>query len=48
MSDQFAHLRANLDQFRAVTRHETRPAWCRSCEMHRCDDSGLCPLCRPD
>jgi hypothetical protein len=45
--DAFAHLRANLDQFRDATLHHVQQRWCRTCELHQADESGLCPVCRP-
>ena len=46
--DRFAHLRANLAQHRAVTQERTYTWWCTECELHEADESGLCPVCRPD
>jgi hypothetical protein len=46
--DPFAHLRANLDQYRALTSERTYTWWCTECQLHQADESGLCPLCRPD
>ena len=47
-SDRFAHLRANLEVHRAATAQRTYTWWCTECELHQADESGLCPLCRPD
>ena len=46
--DPFAHLRLNLEQYRTVTQQRTYTWWCTVCEIHQADESGLCPLCRPD
>jgi hypothetical protein len=46
--DPFAHLRANLSLHRAVTQERTYTWWCTECQLHQADESGLCPLCRPD
>ena len=46
--DPFAHLRLNLEQHRTVTQQRTYTWWCTECEIHPADESGLCPLCRPD
>ena len=46
-ADRYAHLRANLAQHHAV--HTTRTAieWCRTCQEHHADETGLCPVCKP-
>ena len=46
--DPYAHLRLNLERHRTVTQQRTYTWWCTGCEIHQADESGLCPLCRPD
>ncbi|NUR09232.1 MAG: hypothetical protein HOQ45_19795 [Nocardioidaceae bacterium] len=45
--DPYAHLRANLERHREVTRERTYVWWCTECQIHQADESGLCPVCRP-
>jgi hypothetical protein len=44
--DRFAHLRANLTTYRALTAQVDSIPWCVSCEVHHAPAPGeLCPVC---
>lgn len=45
-ADPVAHLRVSLERHRTTLVH-LADGWCVECGVHRSDDSGLCPVCRP-